>query len=264
MFALSLFLLSAAPATEPAAPECRAAVLDLQHGPGVTADRAQALSEIVTSEVGAHLDCSVVSRREIQALMDFEAQRQMAGCDSESCLSEIGAALGVSRLVLGTMQVVDGKTLVSLRLVDMHDMRVLRRVTDATRHGDSLLPFVGWLTRRLILGDDAAGPRPVDDTRVLERQMTLWRGLSLTSLALAGGAGVLGGAAGVGYFALEQATPQMKVARGANRAQIEGAESYGPWLAGGANLGLYLSVGLAVVGGALFFLPGDELVETGP
>ena len=115
----------------------------------------------------AHMACSVISRAEIEALMNFEVSRQASGCDSEGCLAELGDALGVSRLVIGSAQRVDGATLISLRLVDMEGMRVLKRVTDSTTTDEAVLPFVSWLARRLVAGDDAAGPRPVDDTVVI-------------------------------------------------------------------------------------------------
>ena len=146
---------------------CRAAVLDVTAGEGITPQRAQALTDVVTSEVGAHMACSVISRAEIEALMNFEVSRQASGCDSEGCLAELGDALGVSRLVIGSAQRVDGATLISLRLVDMEGMRVLKRVTDSTTTDEAVLPFVSWLARRLVAGDDAAGPRPVDDTVVI-------------------------------------------------------------------------------------------------
>lgn len=248
----------------PSAASCRAAVLDLKPGEGVTLERARALTEVVTSEVGATLSCAVISRAEIEALMDFEVSRQQGGCDTDSCLAELGEALGVSRLVLGTIQQVDGQTLVSLRLVDMQSTQVLRRVTDATAKSDAVIPFVRWLSRRLILGDDDAGVRPVDDTRVLERQMNLWRSLAWASVVGAGIAGVGGGVLGASSLVVQETLPSLKSARGADRGQIEGLQGAGPWLAGGANLGMYVGVALGAVAVGLFLLPADELVERAP
>lgn len=267
---IPLVMASASPTPPLAAPSagtstsCRAAVLDLKPGEGVTLERARALTEVVTSEVGATLSCAVISRAEIEALMDFEVSRQQGGCDTDSCLAELGEALGVSRLVLGTIQQVDGQTLVSLRLVDMQSTQVLRRVTDATAKSDAVIPFVRWLARRLILGDDDAGVRPVDDTRVLERQMSVWRSLAWASVVGAGIAGVGGGVLGASSLVVQETLPSLKSARGADRGQIEGLQGAGPWLAGGANLGLYVGAGLGAVAVGLFLLPADDLVERAP
>jgi hypothetical protein len=255
-------LVSAAPQTS--TPSCRAAVLDLQPGEGITSERARALTEMVTTEVGAHLGCSVLSRTEIEGLMNFEVARQTGGCDTDSCITELGEALGVSRLVLGTIQRVDDEVLVSLRLVDMEGMHVLRRVTDATRHDDALLPFVGWLARRLVLGDEAAGPRPVDDTRVLERRASLWRTLAVTGVISGGAALALGVMSGGATLVAQEALTELKTARVVDRSRVESVEAAGPWLAGGANLGLYVGATLVVIGGALFFLPGEDVLEAAP
>ena len=249
-------------ATAATTAQCKAAVLDLQAGEGVTKERAAALTEVVTAEAGAHLPCSVLSRTEIRALVSFEVERQLSGCDASGCLAEIGEALGVDRLVLGTISRIDARTLVSLRLVDMKTMQVARRITDSFEGpDDQSLKWIAWLADRLALADEAAaGPRPVVDTpAVVERRATVWRTLAWTGVGI--GAGVLAVAGGLGGTALgiSAALPSMKTARGANRAQITSLEETGPWLAGGANLGLYVGAGLALVGGGLFFAPGEEL-----
>lgn len=258
-----------APATavvhDATAPSCKAAVLDLAAGEGVTVERAASLSEVVVGEVGQSLrGCSVVSRSELRALVSFETERQLSGCDSESCLAEVGEALGVDRLVIGTVARVDTRTLVALRLVDMRDLRVVRRVTDSFEGpaGDALT-WVAWLARRLVLDDEsAAGPRPVADRPVVvERRMSVLRTLAWTGVGVGGGLAVTSAGLGVATWALSAALPGMKTARGADREQIEGLEATGPWLAGGANLALYAGTALALVGGGLFFFPGEETVE---
>lgn len=261
---------SDAPAASAASARCKAAVLDLAPGEGVSVERARSFTEVITSEVGAHLPCSVLSRSEIRALVSFEVERQLSGCDASSCLSEIGDALGVDRVVLGTFsRIADdegerGRSLVSLRLVDMTSMEVLRRVTDSFEGDDKdAVKWVAWLARRLAMEDEAlAGERPVvDKPRVVERQATLWRTLAWTGVI--GGAAVLalGGGLGAAAYGVSSSLPGQKSARSPNRAQIESLEEAGPWLAGGANLGLYVGAGLVVVGAGLFFAPGEELVE---
>ncbi len=263
--ALPLLLAVAAPAPAPGVgggEACKAAVLDLQAGEGVTKERARALSEAVIGEVGQHLPCTVLSRAEIQAMVSFEVQRQMAGCDAQSCLSEIGEALGVDRLVLGTISRINGRTLVSLRLVDMSSAVVLRRVTDSFAGADDdAILWIGWLARRLAMAKEAdAGPRPV--VEITERHASIWRTLAWTGVGTGAGVLLVAGGLGAGALGLSAALPSLKSARGADRRQISGLEETGPWLAGGANLGLYVGAALAVAGGALFFAPADEVVTT--
>ena len=257
----SAFAESANANAAPAANVCRAAVLDLKPGDGVTLQQARALSEVITSEVASHLDCAVLSRAEIEAIVSFEVSRQQSGCTTESCLVELGEALGVSQLVSGTIQRVDDETLVSLRLVDMATMQVRRRVTDSTHHDEAMIPFVGWLARRLAAGDDAAGPRPVDDTRVVSLQPTVWRQLAWVSVAGAAVSGVLAVGSGIGSLAVQESLPALKSARGADGRQIKSLEGAGPWLAGGANLGLYVGAAFTVGAVGLFLAPAEENVD---
>lgn len=277
---LHLVALAASAPAEPAAvgaeaprgapaPRCKAAVLDLAPGEGVSVERAQSFTEVITGEIGAELRsggvrCSVLSRAEIRALLSFEVERQLSGCDASSCLGEIGDALGVDRVVLGTFSRIDSRSLVSLRLVDMTSMEVVKRVTD-TFEGDDrdAVRWIAWLAKRLALEDEAeAGPRPVvDKPRVIERRATVWRSLAWTGLIGGGGALVIAGALGGAAAGISSSLPATKSARTVNRAQVESLEEAGPWLAGGANLGLYVGAGLVVIGGALFFAPADEMVE---
>jgi TolB-like protein len=246
-----------------AEPACKAAVLDLQAQGGISKERAQVLTDVIASAVRGPLQCTVLSRTDIRALVSFEEEKQLAGCDKESCIAEIGDALGVDRLVIGSIARIDERVVISLRLVDMHEMRVLESVTDSYIGPDAgAVPFTQWLARRLVVGDDEAGPRPnVDSRLVVEKQMTIWRVLSFTGIGLAGLAGVVSLGAGVSTWGIEQALPQQKTARGANRKQIEDLEALGPVLAGTSNIALYACGVLAIAGGALFFAPSEELVE---
>jgi hypothetical protein len=107
----------------------------------------------------------------------------------------------------------------------------------------------------------AAGPRPVDDTRVVQRRMSGWRAGAWAGVVGGGVTLGLAGLSGLGTVAVNEGLTGLKTARVTDTSRVAALEDLGPWLAGGANLGLYVGAGLVVVGGALFFLPADELVE---
>jgi len=262
-FVVALLMAAAPSAASPTAPTCRAAVLDLVHGDGVTQERARALTEVVTGEVGAHLladrgGCAVLSRAEIESLVRFEVERQVAGCDSDGCLAELGDALGVSKLVTGSVQKVDDDVVVSLRVIDMATMHVERRVTDSAASSEALVPFVRWVAQRLTRGDTAAGPRPTSSISQLANQQSPWTTAAWATVGVGGATLVLAGLSGAGAFGVQEALPALKTARDADAARVRQLEEAGPWLAGGANLGLYVSGALIVVGGALFFVPAPS------
>lgn len=245
---------------------CKAAVLDLQAQQGIAQESAEVLTDVIASAVRGPLSCSVLSRTDIRALIGFEEERQLAGCESGSCAAEIGEALGVDRLIIGSIARLDERVVISLRLLDMHELAVLASVTDSYIGPDAgAVPFVQWLARRLVAGDDAAGPRPSVESRiVMERRMTPWRKLAVAGVGLSAVSGVAAVAFGAGLVAVESALPVQKTARPADRQQIEELEALGPQLAGGVNLSLYIGAACLLAAGVLFFLPAEELVEMTP
>ena len=75
-------------------------MLDLE-AKGVEKSTAETLTDIVTvslKKLGGVFD--VISRSDIQQMLNFEESKQLVGCTSNSsCLAEIGGALGVARVV---------------------------------------------------------------------------------------------------------------------------------------------------------------------
>lgn len=103
------------------------AVLDFSVS-GVDPVLARNLSEVLLTECAAIGTYQVVGSSDIQALLGFEQERQLLGCGNDSCLAEIGGALGVEKLVVGTLGRVEDTYLLTLKLIDMRTARVESRV----------------------------------------------------------------------------------------------------------------------------------------
>src|SRR5688572_28936372 len=89
------------PSTATAASKTKVAVLDLK-AVGLEADKAQALQTALGSVLSAEtarLGHQVISMADIAAMLAFEKQRYLLGCDEASCLAEIGGALGVDLML---------------------------------------------------------------------------------------------------------------------------------------------------------------------
>ena len=99
---------------------------------------------------------------------------------------------------------------------------------------------------------------------MLERRASLWRTLAVTGVISGGAALALGVMSGGATLVAQEALTELKTARVVDRSRVESVEAAGPWLAGGANLGLYVGATLVVIGGALFFLPGEDVLEAAP
>jgi len=102
------------------------AVLDLQPR-GVDRSVAESLTDIVVKEIDRFQAFSTITKDEIQKLLEHAEQKQAMGCDDTSCLAEIGGALGVDFLVSGGVGRLGGVYMVSLKLIDVRNAKVVSR-----------------------------------------------------------------------------------------------------------------------------------------
>ena len=113
-----------------------------------------------------------------------------------------------------------------------------------------------YTARRLLLGD-RAGARPPEPPPA-DAPASVWRSLAWTGVGVGTALSALSLALGGGSLGLAALSTSMKSTRGTPARDVDGVDAVGPWLAGGANLSLYLAAGSVVVGGLLFFLPATE------
>ena len=111
---------------------------------------------------------SVINRDDISAMLQLESDKQMLGCtDDMSCLSEIGGALGVGKIVVGQVGRVNREYVISLRLIEPASAEVENRVME-TYKGDeaTLLPAMKRAGRRLLgVNSDLKGSMLVSSTQ---------------------------------------------------------------------------------------------------
>lgn len=247
--------------------QCALAVLDLKAGKGFTDKGALALTDVVSEQVAKHSSCSVLSRDEIRSLLSFEAEQQLLGCNDDSCMADLGNALGVDFLVVGSISKVGESTLVSLKQIDLATIKVQRRLTDTSAGtDDEIVQFIAWMARRLAAGDKLAGPKPkvvkrIKKVQMVEKHTTVWRNMAWTGLALTGAVAVVTGIAAGTTYGLSEYVNQNKQSNDVNTDAIGYADKYGPGIATLANVGLYISLALAVPTVVLFFFPAEEIVE---
>jgi TolB-like protein len=237
--------------------DCQLAVFDVEAGEGVSAERAAALGDVITAAVSdAVPECHVLARAELRAMVSVETERQLGGCNVDSCLAEVGEALGVERAVMGSVAVVDESLVISLRLVDLSAARVDARASDSTR-GDAVA-FTRWLASKLMKGE-AAGARPAEPA-TQDAPQSIWRTLAWTGIGVSAGALVVSGVLGGATLGVAAGSTSLKSSRGTAVRDVDSLDAVGPWLAGGSNVALYVAAGAVIVGGALFFAPATEEV----
>ena len=72
---------------------------------------------------------SVLSLDEVKALLDLEAEKQLAGCSESSCLSEIAEALGADALVTGGITQVGDTVSIAWKRIDPNAAAVVQTFT---------------------------------------------------------------------------------------------------------------------------------------
>jgi hypothetical protein len=136
----------------------RLAVLEIRPL-GVPADLAHTLTGVVAEQAGKIPGFIAISQSEIGAMLGLERQKQMLGCGDESCLAEIGGALGASRVLSGSVSKVGESYVLQLELVDTARAVVQGRESRTVPGSPTeLIATARDLTHRLLTG------KPLDTT----------------------------------------------------------------------------------------------------
>jgi hypothetical protein len=153
---------SSAPTAPSAAPTAtqkqRLAVLELKPE-GASAELATTLSQVVAEQAGKTPGFDAISQAEISTMLNVERQKQLLGCADESCLAEIGGALGAKLVLNGTLGKLGDSYVLSLQLLDTHKGKIQARESRTVSGGlDPLVAAAKDLTYRLLTG------KPLDTT----------------------------------------------------------------------------------------------------
>jgi TolB-like protein len=131
----------------------KVAVLALK-ATGLDEDVATNLTELFTSEAGEVPGFEIISQSEIKEMLSFEQQRQMLGCDDESCVAELGGALGVARMITGTVGKVGDTFVVNIKLIDSVKAQPIARIGETVPGRLELLPPTIRVAAWQLLGQD--------------------------------------------------------------------------------------------------------------
>ncbi|MBI5526673.1 MAG: hypothetical protein HY897_10105 [Deltaproteobacteria bacterium] len=105
-----------APAAKPAAAQIAFFQFDAQ---GVEQKVANIVTDMFLHEVSKMRGAKVIGSREIDAMLGYEQKKQMAGCTDTSCMVAIGGALGVDKILMGSVGKLGTSYTLSLKLVDV-------------------------------------------------------------------------------------------------------------------------------------------------
>jgi len=130
----------------------RVAVVDPRASGELPPRPLAAFSQALVPEIRKLEGVSAIGMAEIRDMLGFERQRQMLGCSAdESCLAEIGGALGVDELVTVELVLVGQSYALTGRRLDMKRARVVQTFSRRfeKRDGEELVNVVGPLIEGL-------------------------------------------------------------------------------------------------------------------
>lgn len=108
----------APPVVELATP-LRLALLPIVARTGVLPEEAELFTDSLANGLRRVKNLSVVTQTDLAAVLDVEQQRQLLGCGGDNaCLVELGGALGVDRIVHGSVGRIGSSLIVNLSAID--------------------------------------------------------------------------------------------------------------------------------------------------
>ena len=148
-------------AAEPASasPEIGLAVAEITARRGADPELATVIEDYLVERIAREGGYRVIGRDDILRLLDHEERKRLLDCREESCLAQIGGALGVNRLVTGSLDLVGEATLLTLKMINVQDGTVLSRCSKRLRSAseEDILAAVGELVERVFQVQDLRG-----------------------------------------------------------------------------------------------------------
>ena len=149
------------------------AVMEFTSKGGVTQEQMDALGDMVANQIRGMGEYEVIGKSDIRAALQLEQQKQMLGCDSESCMADIGGALGVRWMVMGNISLFGKTYLLNLKLLDVERVKVARGLSKTLKGGeDALVESVPAAVLELmaaahkdLIGEKAPEPPPEDKVK---------------------------------------------------------------------------------------------------
>ncbi|MBI5509193.1 MAG: hypothetical protein HY903_10605 [Deltaproteobacteria bacterium] len=88
---------------------------------------------------------------DINSMIGFEKVKEAVGCDDATCVAELGNALGVDYLAAGNVAKLEGSMVLTLKLFDVRQTKVLARANKIADGGPSTLPrLIGEAVQELV------------------------------------------------------------------------------------------------------------------
>jgi|TARA_B100001964_G_C14107993_1_gene542455 hypothetical protein len=116
---------------------------------GISEDVAKLLDEVLLGELqGAGFEA--LGSDDINAMLGLEQLKDAVACDAASCMTEIGGALGVDYLITGKIGLLDSAKLLTVKLIDVRQAKVLARANGQSSSEAGLTKVANKLVADLV------------------------------------------------------------------------------------------------------------------
>ena len=105
---------------------------------GVEQNRMDALSDMMANQIREMGNFKVIGKADISAALQLEQQKALLGCTDDSCLAEMGGALGVRYMVVGNISLLGKTWLLNLKLLDVRTVEVVKGVSRSITGAEDL------------------------------------------------------------------------------------------------------------------------------
>lgn len=118
---------------------------------GVETKLGEAYVERFATLLGRDPRLKVTTRRDIEAVLGFERQKALLGCDegSTSCLAELAGGLGVDALLSGSLAKAGSSYIVTMRVVRAGDGAEVASISERLKSEDALIEWLEAQAPRL-------------------------------------------------------------------------------------------------------------------
>lgn len=229
------------------------AALDLVAVSGVEKASARLINEAILSRLKAtDRFSSVLGSSDLQAMLSMEQQKAVLGCEDDGCLAELGGALGVPLLFSADVGKVGGRFMLNMKILRVDEANVAARLTLVYASIDEMIQELNEAVDALsakVFGEAipesviARSSAPIERTAE-QRAQRLRKFLVAGSTLLVGAGGAL--AASLYLDAEQQHFNRLASYQSNDFERLDQAQNR-------ANIGLGLGVGVALLGGFLFW-----------
>jgi hypothetical protein len=127
------------------------AVMDLDAGSLLNDGQRSMIAKLIASELQGLGVSRVLGVDDVKAVLGYEKQRQLLGCTDDTCVAQYGGALGVDRIVAGSVGQIGSTYIIELRLINVTKFGVDARTSRRASSVENLLDLIPPMARELIL-----------------------------------------------------------------------------------------------------------------